>query len=158
MTCPYPEHRKTDSACRTDCPAWEDCPGDVDEPETDSESQERPVSRLRRVYVAGPLSGSEVEYIHNCARLDRASAEVVSLGMAPFNPAADRTWGQFVSDPLEADVYKALSFAWLYVSDVMYVCGRISPGVQAEVEFCGRHDIPVVYSLEELAELRGTEP
>ncbi len=158
MTCPYPAYQKTAASCRTDCPAWEDCPGDVDGPQTASESQERPVSRLLRVYVAGPLSGCEVEYIHNCAQMDRACASVVELGMAPFNPAADRTWGQFVSEPLEAGVYKDLSFAWLAVCDVMYVCGRISPGVQAEIDYCSRHGIPVVYSLDELAEVRGSEP
>lgn len=110
-----------------------------------------------RVYVAGPLSGREVDYIANCGRIDAACADVMALGCAPFNPAADRLLGMQAEYSFPVEAYKAASLAWLACSDVMYVCGDATPGVRAEIEFCRERGIPVVWSTEELAQVRGTE-
>lgn len=109
---------------------------------------------MKRVYVAGPMSGCEIDYIHNIGRMSAACRGVWQLGFAPFNPAGDLLMGLaagVMGNRPTVEAYKAVGMAWLEVSDAVYVIGD-SPGVRAEIERAGDLGIPVYWDLHDLKE------
>ncbi len=107
-----------------------------------------------RVYVAGPYSANNViEVLRNIGKGEEMAAWLFELGYDPFCPwhnkdfIIKRPGGQH-----HLERFYEYCFSWLEVSDVMLVIG-ISPGVQAEIDYCRKKGIPVVYSLKELKEL-----
>lgn len=103
----------------------------------------------RRVFVAGPISGKEVDYIANLGEMFRASRRLMELGYSPFCPGTDFLLG-IMGPPMEVERYRAVSLSWLAVSDCMCVINeRITPGVQAEIQFALDHGIPIHCGLED---------
>lgn len=103
-----------------------------------------------RVYVAAPISGREVDYIANIKAITRAAAMLWELGYAVFCPGCDLLLGLARESDPTVEEYKALSMAWLEYSDVVFIAGKKSPGVIAEIKRAGELGIPVCETLEEL--------
>ena len=104
-----------------------------------------------RVFVSGPYSaGNVVDVLRNIGKGEQITSKLFELGYCPFNPWSDRNF--IINNPhgtYSLNMFYQYCFKWLEVSDVMLVTG-ISPGVQAEIDFCKERKIPVVYSIEEL--------
>lgn len=133
--------------------------------------QEAAVNRIERVYIFGPMTGLPAEYLHNCGVMLRMWHEVTMLGMAAFCPAVDALLGMqhgsvagYEGAPLTIEQYRLNSLKWLDVSDVLYgqrrtrLDGSRSDGIEDELAHARHLGIPVVWSIEELCALRGTEP
>ncbi len=156
MTCPYPEHRRggsDDDRCdNTHCPAWEDCPGI--EPD-DVEPVPLPAPRLpgpTAVYIAGRMSGCEVDYLRNCARMLDTFRRLTEAGYACYCPATDLLLGLVSPHGVDVETYKANSMAMMRRMDVVFVTNPddITPGQQAEIDEAGRCGVPVVYDVADL--------
>lgn len=146
------------------CPASQSCPdyqpnGDV-EPD--------PPRRLRRVYIAGPMSDYPAQYLHHCGDMIGTWLELANLGFSPYCPAQDLllglVWGATMSDPPTVAAYRRWSMDWLEASDALlvvgthHVDGRLSTGVAEEIRRAEYLHIPIFYSVEDLCRARGTEP
>jgi hypothetical protein len=114
------------------------------------------VGIVRYVYVAGPLSGYPGDYLSNVARMSRYSRQLMDAGDCPINPAADLLEGLASERPLTTSQDQARSMdllrllagrddAEMHVLSLIHGDGRMSDGVLAEVEECGRLGIRVVY-------------
>jgi len=98
-----------------------------------------------RIYIAGAMTprgnrketkNAAIEYLLNCNDFHAAKYHLIGKGWAPFNPAEDSVVflrlqpGEIISE----DTIKAVSMAWLEVSDAMVLLPgwENSPGAQAE--------------------------
>lgn len=96
---------------------------------------------MKRIYIAGPISGKEVDYIQNVSRMCQAGAKVWGMGYSPFVPGLDFLTGLFAK-PMGVEDYKRVSFDFLEVCDAMVYIG-LSPGVVAEMERARELMIPI---------------
>lgn len=77
---------------------------------------------MKRIYVAGPYSGTDVITILNNIRIGmRLSTEVFLAGHAPFTPWLDFHFQLMLreNERLSVEDYYQYSLAWLDVSDCM---------------------------------------
>ena len=158
MSCPYPEYRRggeqEDRCDNTHCPAWEDCPG-IDD---DTQPEHHVILTAPRlpgrtvVYIAGRMSGPEVDYLRNCARMLDTYRRLVEAGYAPICPAADLLLGIVSPNGIDVETYKDCSMAYLRRADVVFVTNPddITPGQQAEIDVAARLGVPVVYDAADL--------
>jgi len=161
----YPE---CDSYVCDGCPRWGKC--DAAEPIASRWPPRPPASsvappalragsRMRLVYIAGALSGREVEYLANVARMAQVWRKLIEAGYACFCPAADLLLGLVTPAGWPGSVYKEQSMEMLRRCDVVFVTNpaEISWGVAAEIAEAERLGIPVAYRVEDLGKARGHE-
>ena len=120
------------------------------------------------VYVAGPLSDLPPQYLANVARMTQVSRSLAESGYITINPAADMLEGLMSPAPWPLSLYHSRSMGLLrllegrrgalYVVSVRHADGTISGGVTAEIAEAFRLRIPVVWTREELDELRDARP
>jgi len=133
--------------------------GTEPEPTIDLGASEPPdFPRMTTVYIAGPLSGSECQYMANVGHMLRVWRELMEMGFACVCPCADLLAGFMRPTPLDVMAYKRQSMELMRRCDVVYISlptfnQRISWGVQAEIDEAKRLGIPVTYSIGELAGL-----
>ena len=124
---------------------------------------------IRRVYIAHPMSGYPADYLHNCGLMLQTWAVLAGAGFYPYCLAADMLLGLLwptigATEPPTTRQYRDWSMAWLGCCDVLYVVaadhrdGTPSAGVRDEIRRAEELGIPVVYSIEELLRMRGSEP
>jgi len=119
------------------------------------------------VYVAGRLSGPPPEYLANLHDMCAASRRLMEAGYVPINPGADALEGLMSGEVLPKEHYQRRSLhllrllagkrAALYVVNLQHPDGTPSSGTVREIDEARRLDMPVVWSMEELAQLRGSE-
>ena len=112
----------------------------------------------KRVYVAGPLNGMACDYLRNVKSMIQVGVQIHAAGYAVFIPALDLLAG-IVHGGWDYEDYFANSFAWIRVSEAMFLCPgwRNSPGTAREIEEAKRCGIPIVDSLDGLKEVFGDE-
>lgn len=107
-----------------------------------------------RVYVAGSLSGSTLDYLENCRVMMKCGYQLFRSGIySPFVPAFDYHFALMREDndlPISVSEYYKYSLAWLDVSDCVLVLPKWenSKGTIAEIERAKELKIPVFYSQE----------
>lgn len=113
-----------------------------------------------RVYIAGSLTGSTLDYLENCRKMMKFGYELFRSGTySPFVPAFDYHFALMKRDnemPITTKEYYDYSMAWLEVSDVVFVLpnSENSVGTQKEVERANELGIPVVFDMAQLEEVR----
>ncbi len=127
-------------------------------------------SKTLYVYVANRMSGDPAQYLCNVGEMARISAALILRGFCPFNPAGDFLDGIMLEEPIPVELYHERSmhllrlFALAKPHAVMLVLhanhrnGERSVGVAGEIEEARKLGIPIVWSVEELCGLRGSEP
>ena len=110
---------------------------------------------MRRVYIAGPYSGSKItDCLDNMRRGMRAGVEVLMAGFAPWVP-----WHDFhhqlmlqEGETLSVEDYYEYSIAWLEVSDAVLILDgwEKSKGTLAEIDMARRLKIPIFTTIEDL--------
>ena len=110
---------------------------------------------MKRIYVAGAYSGTDVITILNNMREGmRLATRVMLAGHAPFAPWLDYHFQLMLRDGerLSVEDYYQYSLAWLYVSDCMLVVPgwQESRGTRDEIHLA-EHDlkIPVFEDFDE---------
>jgi hypothetical protein len=109
---------------------------------------------MLRVYVAGKYSADNVvDVLKNIGQGRKVCADLFALGFFPFCPWHDADF--ILQNPyntFDVKFFYSYSIAWLAVSDVMLVISgeKTSVGVRNEIQYCKKHNIPIVYSIEEL--------
>lgn len=109
---------------------------------------------MKKVYVAGAMSGNELEYLRNLRKGIRLSVEVLQAGYIPFSPFIDYPFFLALREDEEitGEQIKNYSMEWLKVCDaILLVPGwENSKGTKAEIEKAIELNIPIFTSLEEL--------
>jgi hypothetical protein len=110
---------------------------------------------MKRIYIAGPYSADNVlSVFDNMQRGMRLATQVRQLGFAPFCPWMDFMY-YLLDDGNSFDLENCYeySLAWLEVSDAIIFTQdwRESHGAIQEHEYAIRKNIPVFYTLSELA-------
>jgi len=105
----------------------------------------------KRIYIAGPYSGSNIMGIlGNIRNGQKAAAYLMLKGHAVFCPFLDYQLALTVyGASLRKNDFQESSMAWVDVSDAVYVVGnwRKSEGTVKEIERANQFDIPVFYDL-----------
>lgn len=112
---------------------------------------------MRRIYIAGPISGPDVITVWGNVRRGMALAtRVFKAGFAPFCPHLDFHYSLMVryGEDFTVEDYYKYSMAWLEVSDaVLLLPGwRDSVGTMAEVDRAYYLGIPVFGHFNALVE------
>jgi nucleoside 2-deoxyribosyltransferase len=113
------------------------------------------VKRIKRVYLAGPLTtGNMAVNVHvavmTAERLRRA-------GFVPFPPHLFVEWEK-IAPGATYEEWLELCFAWLEVCDAVLRMPGHSPGADREVEFARKLGIPVFTSAMDLYTAAGLNP
>lgn len=108
------------------------------------------------VYVAGPLSGTAIEYIANLHRMLEEAEFVRSLGLVPFIPGLDFLFAlQMPTDEPMNDFLHLMSAQVLHRMlprhDCLYAYGS-HPGVDVEIEIARERLLEVCKTRQELRE------
>jgi hypothetical protein len=132
------------------------------------EANPRPSLEPFYVYVAGRLSGDPAEYLANLHDMCAMSRQLMEAGYVPVNPGADALEGLMSGEVLPTSHYQSRSMdllrlltghrAAIIVGNMRHRDGSISGGTAREIEEAQRLGIPVVWSREELARVRGSGP
>jgi hypothetical protein len=152
-------YRDCDELCTQSCPEFDNCPERNLQVEGDS--------RTFYVYVANRLSGDPGQYLANLREMSAMSRALMEAGFVPLTPGGDFLEGLVSPEPMPVSAYqrRALDLlrllagrrAALLVVNAAHRNGRRSEGVHVEISTAMELGIPVAYSIEELAQLRGTE-
>ena len=115
------------------------------------------MNKRLRVYVAGPYSADNVlGVLRNISKGEWCCAELFAGGFAPFCPWHDASYAKWdaYGGSLEVQDFKDLSFAWLEVSEAVFLIDgwEKSEGVKAEIAFAEAHGIPVFSDYDKLLE------
>ena len=109
---------------------------------------------MKRVYVAGTYSGSDViTILKNIGRGEYYAAQIFKLGYAPFTPWHDKDFVIKLWDQdLDVDMFYKYSLTWLEVSDIMFLVPgwETSKGTLNEIEVAKNLGIKIVTELGEL--------
>jgi len=170
LTCTDPDcpKRGTDSAA---CEDWTNEPQAALEGTHDGEAavkSQAVVEGAFYVYVAGRLSGTPAEYLANLHDMCSMSRALMEAGYVPINPGADALEGLMSGEMLPTSHYQSRSMdllrllaghrAAVLVGETHHRDGAPSGGTFREVEEAQRLGVPVCWSVEELAQVRGSEP
>ena len=111
---------------------------------------------MKRIYIAGPLTGLPIEYLRNCKMMERAAATLIVLGYAPFVPSLDREIFLALDgeEEITVEMIKNYSMTWLKMCDaVLLMPGwERSKGTLAEIEEAKRRKIPIYDTINDLQE------
>ncbi len=111
---------------------------------------------MKKIYVAGSMSGQEIDFLRNVRKGIRASVELLLDGYAPFSPFIDFQFFLALRGKEEITVQqiKTYSLAWLEVSDAVLVLPdwEGSLGTQKEIQHAAHLGIPVFYDIKSLKE------
>jgi nucleoside 2-deoxyribosyltransferase len=111
---------------------------------------------MKRIYIAGPLTGPPIEYLANCKRMEETAAVLINLGYAPFCPSLDRLIFLQVDDGrgITVEMIKAYSMTWMRQCEaVLLMPGwERSKGTLAEIEEAKRRKIPIYDTINDLQE------
>lgn len=90
---------------------------------------------MKKVYVAGPITGSTLQFLENIRHGIKVSVRLIKEGNAVFSPFIDFQFNLTGDEPLTEKEYKGMSMAWLEVSDMVYVLKgwENSSGTKAEI-------------------------
>lgn len=95
----------------------------------------------KKVYICAPLGG---DVAGNLERVKRYTRYALNCGMAPVVP-------QFYAlclddnDPEQRQIGLDAGLSLLWFCDELWLCGeRVTPGMQAEIDFCRILRIPIV--------------
>jgi len=119
------------------------------------------VTKMKRVYVAGAYSASDVvTVLDNMREGMRLATEVFLAGFAPFCPHLDYHYQLMLQghEQLVVDDYYRYSMAWLEAADAVLVGQwrlRTSHGTRKEIHRAKELGIPVFYSIKDLIEWGG---
>ncbi len=110
---------------------------------------------MKRIYIAGPYSGSNViEILDNIRKGMKLATQVFLKGYSPFCPWLDFHFQLMLheGETLSVDDYYRYSIDWLEVSDAMLVLpnSENSKGVQMELKVAKEMYIPIFYSIEKM--------
>jgi len=119
--------------------------------------------KIKRVYVAGPLSPKgynsvhpAIDYLLNIRNLTRAALEVFQAGFDPFCPALDFLFFLMLreGEHIKEAMIKRYSKSWLEASDAMYLTPgwKKSSGTLGEIQHAESLGIPVFKSIEDIKE------
>jgi len=98
---------------------------------------------MKRIYVAGPIRArNRWETIQNIRRAEAWSIEIMRAGGSVYCP---HTMDQNYSDSFAFEQFLTADFAWLIVSDAVFMVPgwEASEGSRNERAFAAAHDIPV---------------
>lgn len=106
---------------------------------------------MRRVYIAGALNGMACDYIQNLHRMIIWANKIRKLGCSTFVPGMDFLAGLVHGDWIYQD-YFTNNQPWLEVSEAMFVVlgWEKSVGTSKEIKLAHQHNIPVLYTIEEV--------
>ena len=104
---------------------------------------------MRRIYIAGPISGGTLETLANIRRGLKAACKAIKAGNAVFCPHLDYSLN-LVAEPgdvLTVEEYQANSMAWMELSSEVWVLKgwEDSKGTKAEIARAQELGIPVKY-------------
>lgn len=107
---------------------------------------------MKRVYIAGPISGGTLETLANIRRGLKAASRAIKLGHAVFSPHLDFQLN-LVAEPgdvLSVAEYQDNSMAWLEVSNEVWVLPgyESSKGTEREILRARELRIPIKYLTE----------
>lgn len=103
-----------------------------------------------KVFIAGPYTLGDVAV--NVRNACFCAEEVRRRGHLPFVPHLFHLW--HLISPHEYEYWTAMDDEWLRESDAILRLPGRSPGADREIELARRLGIPIVFSLEELAEVQ----
>lgn len=106
---------------------------------------------MKRVYIASPYTLGDVAV--NVRRQMECADALIDLGFAPFVPLYSHF--QHMYSPKNWDVWLEQDLEWVKVCNVLLRLSGESAGADIEVKTAKENNIPVVYSIEELAEKFG---
>lgn len=102
---------------------------------------------MRRIYVAGPISGHTLETLANIERGIKKAAELVKQGYNVYCPHLDFQMNLTAAPEhkLTVDELQRNSMAWLEVSDAVFLLPgwRTSKGTMAEIRQAMELGIPI---------------
>ena len=117
---------------------------------------------MKRVYVAGPMSATNIlTMLDNIHQGIKAGAELIKAGYSPFVPHLDIAFklqnGHDFDVPVQT--YYDYTIEWLPVSDMMLVLPgwEDSIGTKKEIERAKELNIPIYYSLDDLLLANNTD-
>ncbi len=163
MSCPFPEHlvRDGDRCASRTCPATEDCAGIFDAPHAGWPFY---------VVLIGPLTDEPIGYLGKVQRFCEVAGELMLAGFCPLNPATDLL-ECLVNPALGVGIVQRRTRERLRLASAApagrraALClgtengqGAPSYGALRELEECSQLGIPVVSTLTELRDMRGSEP
>lgn len=104
---------------------------------------------MKRVYVAGPISGDTMTFLANVRRGIKASVKLIKQGYSVFSPFLDFQFNLCAGagEELTKEEYQAHSMAWLEVADEIHVLKgwERSAGTIAEIKRAEELGIPVIF-------------
>jgi hypothetical protein len=105
---------------------------------------------MKKVYIAGKLNAGAVDYIKNIHNMIVMAEIVRNKGYSVFVPCLDCLAGLVIGN-YGYDDYFNNNLPWLEAADYVYVCpnSEDSKGVKAEILHAKKHNIPVIYKMEE---------
>jgi len=163
MNCPHPEHLvESRNLCVSHtCPARDDCPGG-----------DEPCGLPPAFYVAliGPLTDGPIGYLGNVQRFCEVAGELMLAGYCPLNPATDLleclvnpALGVGIIQRRTREVLRLVAAAPVgrraaFCLGTENGADEPSCGAIRELEDCLELGIPIVTTMTQLRDMRGSEP
>jgi hypothetical protein len=108
----------------------------------------------KRVFIAGPYSSAErpFDVLENIHKGVDAFHELLKLGLAPYCPWLD-SLSVISRGLLDVKIYQENSMAWLVKADAVLLLEgwEKSKGTRKEVAIANKSQIPIFYSIKEIA-------
>jgi hypothetical protein len=108
---------------------------------------------MKRIYVAGPItSENPAKFMKNLRDGIIISKKLLIAGFAPFCPFFDFLYYIVSDSEITIDMLMKTDFSYLETCDAILVTGEWdeSRGVNEEIEFANKKNIPIFYNLSEL--------
>jgi hypothetical protein len=110
---------------------------------------------LIKIYVAGALSGTALQYLENMRRMMSISVQFWLMGMAPYCPCLDYQYFLMrpeLEDRPGIDVFYKASLVWVDVSDAVLVLPNWenSRGTQEEMAQACKCNVPIFFKPSDL--------
>jgi hypothetical protein len=105
----------------------------------------------KRVYVAGKLNDTAVDYLYNVHRMMTTAEEVRKAGYSVFVPCIDFTMGIMFGYKNYRDYFDN-SQPWITVADAIFLTPgwETSSGTEKEIELAHSLNIPIFDKIEDM--------